>query len=60
MNNKYVVSVGNIGSVYSGNDQNKAVEIFDCYVEMSEKSYGRASGEEVTMFEDDEIVNNFP
>jgi len=52
--------VGNIGSVYSGNDQNKAVEIFDCYVEMSEKSYGRASGEEVTMFEDDEIVNNFP
>ncbi len=56
MNDKYVVVVGNIGTVYSGNSQNEAVEIFDIYVGMSEKSFGRASGECVTMFQDNEVV----
>jgi hypothetical protein len=49
---KYETIVGNIGSVYSGNDLAEAVRLFDHYVDQSKNSVGsRAEGESVTIFE---------
>jgi len=52
---KYEVVVGNIGTVYSGNDESEANAKWNSYVAASRESYGRASGETVTWLEDGEI-----
>ena len=53
--NKYQVVVGNIGTVYDGDDYDEALENFNEYSEQSKQQYGRAAGEQVTLFEDGEI-----
>lgn len=53
---KYLVIVGNIGTVYNGYDQNEARAEYDWYVTMSERSTGRAANEPVTMLHGDDIV----
>lgn len=50
----YEVVVGNIGSVYEGTDRLTALKTFRSYRQDSRKGYGRASGEEVTLFMDSE------
>lgn len=53
---KYQVIVGNIGTVYSGNDDVEACKIFGEYVEQSESGIGRAGNESVTLMDNDEIA----
>ena len=53
----YEVIVGNIGTVYSGNDKTEALRVFDVYQDQSENSIGsRAYGEDVTLLGDGEMV----
>ncbi len=47
--------VGNIGTVYSGTDEDEAQRKHDIYVEQSQGGYGRAAGETVTIMRDGEI-----
>lgn len=53
---KYEVVVGTIGSVYRGTNREEAEDVFNSYVEASKLRRGRAGGEDVGLFEDDEIV----
>ena len=55
----YEVICGNIGSVYSGSDENEARLKFASYVDLSRSDYGRAGGEDVTLMLDGEIVDEF-
>jgi hypothetical protein len=52
---KYEVVVGNIGTVYSGNNGSEADSIYDTYVKQSLSKSGRAGNETVTMFFEDAI-----
>jgi len=56
MRKQYEVIVGNIGKVYAGTNHATALEHFLEYVSQSESDYGRASGESVTLLQNDEIV----
>jgi len=49
---RYEVFVGSVGSVYTGDDQEEAERTFEDYVEQSKSGYGRAGGEDVTLFKD--------
>lgn len=51
----YEVIVGNIGTVYSGNDKAEADRAYAHYVEQSNSRLGRAGGEHVTMMVGNEI-----
>lgn len=56
----YEVVVGNVGTVYRGRSIKKALKTFTDYVEASKSGApdghaGRASGEDVTLFRDDDI-----
>jgi len=53
---KYQVIVGNIGTVFDGDDLKNAKSTFKVYVEQSKSEFGRASGEDVCMMSDGEIV----
>ena len=53
---RFQVLVGNIGSVYIGNDKGLAVSTFREYADQSKNNYGRAAGESVTLFDRDEIT----
>ena len=52
---KHQVVVGNIGTVYSGSDAESAENAWTEYVKQSQSERGRAGGEDVTWFLDDEI-----
>jgi hypothetical protein len=52
----YEVVVGNIGSVHEGSDREEAEDVFFEYVEQSKKRFGRASGEDVALFKEDDII----
>jgi hypothetical protein len=54
---RFEVICGNVGSVYSGNSRMAAKSTFNTYVDHSSSGYGRAAGESVTLFEDDEILD---
>jgi len=54
--NKYQVIVGNIGTVYAGDDLTEAKEYFKEYYEQSKDGYGRAGGESVTLMVDGEPI----
>jgi len=56
---EYQVLVGNIGTVVSTDSRIEAMEEFNHYVEASKAPYGRASGEEVTLFQDGEILRSY-
>lgn len=55
----YDVAVGNIGQVYSGDSLKLANEKFDHYVSASKKIGSRASGEDVTMFKDGDLMRDY-
>ena len=53
----FYVVVGNLGEVHRGPDKMAAELKFDHYVSLSVLGQGRAAGESVTLFKDDEIVS---
>lgn len=53
----YQIIVGNIGIVYDGDDEKEAQRTYLEYVSQSVQMYGHAGGEDVTMMEDDEPLN---
>jgi hypothetical protein len=53
---RYEVIVGNIGSVYHGESEKDADEMFESYAQASRETGGaRCFGEDVTLFVDGEI-----
>jgi hypothetical protein len=53
---RYEVVVGNVGSVYHGDIEDDANEMFESYAEASREMVGaRCFGEDVTLFVDGEI-----
>lgn len=54
----YEVSIGNIGNIPCDTLE-EAREIFSDYVEQSASGRGRAAGEDVVLFEDDEIIDEY-
>ncbi len=55
----YSVVVGNVGTVYSIDSLTRAANEFDTYVTLSQAQSGRASGEDVTLLKDDEIIKEY-
>lgn len=53
--NRYQVICGNIGTVYDGNDMIAANRDYGEYKRQSISGRGRAGGETVTLFDNDEI-----
>ena len=51
----FEVIVGNIGTVYAGNNYMRAMCTFSEYRKQSKAGYGRAAGEPVTLFHNGEI-----
>ncbi len=56
---KFQVIVGNIGQVYIGKNKQIAKKDYADYVKFSKDRYGRASGEDVTLFEDGEPIREY-
>lgn len=56
---KYQVVVGNIGTVYDGDNKKKAYTLFKEYCSLSKDNYGRAAGEDVALFEDGHLEEDF-
>jgi RNA-splicing ligase RtcB len=56
---KFEVVVGNIGTVYSGNNFMQAQTKYSTYVKQSHDEYGRAAGEPVTLFHNGDIRSEY-
>lgn len=56
--NVWEVTVGNIGTVYSGNGT-EAKRVFASYREQSKAAVGRAGGESVTLWKNGEPVKEY-
>lgn len=55
----YSVVVGNIGTVYRGDEPNVANETYDNYVALSLSGASKAGDESVSLYEDEELDRNF-
>ena len=55
----YSVLVWNIGNVHDGRNKKVAMQVFNWYVRCSKANHGRAGGESVTLFCDDEIAREY-
>ena len=56
--NNYEVLVGNIGTVHTGEWEDTARQVYAEYVAISESGQGSASGEDVTLFLNGEILES--
>ena len=56
---RYEVIVGNIGTVYSGNDHDAARQTMQDYIGQSKAGYGRAGGEPVTLMRNGEPFDEY-
>jgi hypothetical protein len=56
---EYTVIVGNIGRVYCGECGIEAEAVFDEYVQQSKMPHGRASGESVALFLNNEPIKEY-
>ena len=54
INDRFEVTVGNLGTVYIGDGEAEAIAIFKEYAQMSLDNYGRVSGEPVTLSDEGE------
>lgn len=54
--NTFEVVVGNVGTVYRGDDFGEAVGTYSEYRELSQIGYGSVSGESVALFEGGDIL----
>lgn len=59
MKNSYEVIVGNIGTTHQGNNLKEALKVFAEYKNQSIQNYGRASGEDVTLWINSEPTKEF-
>lgn len=55
----YSVVVSNLGTVHRGPSKTTAMVEFDEYVAVSKAKHGRASGESVTLFQDNEPLKEY-
>jgi hypothetical protein len=55
----FEVVVGNVGTVYSGDNKEEAERKFDAYMNLSMSGYGRVAYETVTLMQDGEIIAEF-
>jgi hypothetical protein len=55
----YDLHVGNVGLVKSTSVEQTARDLFDEYVAISKASVGRASGEQVTLMADGEVIMEY-
>jgi hypothetical protein len=55
----FEIIVGNIGTVYRGNNFLQASSKFAWYVKQSKANIGRAAGEDVTFLHDDAIRKEY-
>lgn len=56
---KYQVVVGNIGTVYDGNDKRKAAKSFREYKNISKDGHGRAGNEPVHLFHNGDVAKEW-
>ena len=54
MKKQYIVIVGNVGEVLTTTNRNEAIKTYGEYKRISTAGAGRAGGEDVTLFCDDE------
>ena len=59
MNNKIQVIVGNLGTVYSGDDMDAAQEVYDEYIRRSDEGIGRVADEDVAMMVDGSVQHEY-
>ena len=57
--NYYSVIVGNVGTVYEGVNGFTAYQTYDEYVGLSKRNTGRCAGEDVTLFNNNEIEREY-
>lgn len=55
----YSVVAGNVGTVYSGTEEERATEMYYKYVEMSKDGVGRIAGGDVALTLNGEIIEEF-
>lgn len=55
----YEVIVGNIGKVHEGSSRAAALKAYNTYVRQSKSGYGRASGEQVSLWKDNEPIKEY-
>lgn len=55
----YDVVVSNLGTVHSGEHHLEAFKTYRAYVKDSQATFGRASGEDVTLYENGEPVQEY-
>lgn len=55
----YEVIVGNIGKVFEGPNGFEARKNFNTYVGQSKRQVGRASGEQVSLWKDGDILEEY-
>ena len=56
--NTYTVNVGNVGNI-EYTSKKLALDCYNTYVTQSKDMYGRASGEDVYLFQNDEIIKEY-
>ena len=56
---KYQLIVGNIGTVLETEDEPTASENYSAYVQISQSTHGRASGEQVTLMMNGEPIMEY-
>ena len=56
---RYQVIVSNVGKVLDTDDRGSADHVFREYMDISLSNFGRAGGEDVTLFDGREIINEF-
>ena len=55
-NNHYSVVVSNVGQVFEGPSKAEANEAYEKYCRLSKATQGRYAGEDVTLWEDGQIL----
>lgn len=55
----YEVIVGNVGKVFEGSNGFEARQNYNHYVGQSKRKVGRASGEQVSLWKDNEILEEY-
>ena len=54
---RYMVIVGNVGTVYDGDSPDLAWATYEAYCDLSDANHGRVGGETVTHWRDEEITH---
>jgi hypothetical protein len=55
----YKVTVGNVGIPYEGDNRSKAFRVYEDYLKQSKQGKGRAGGEGVFLYQNEEIIREY-